>query len=254
MTNDRKNRAARAEQMRKEREKAERRQRNIISVVIVAVVVVLIGVGAWAVKQAQDENEKETEVIQPEGAIEDFGVPYVPAGGEPAEDAPMVEIFEDFLCPYCKQFEESSGEVLRAQADAGEIQLVYRPFSFLDAMGGSSNEYSQRATNLAICALDEQGPEAFQTVHDALYANQPAEGGSGPSDDELMALAEESGVTVSQECVTQQRFVPWVNAAREHGQNERGVSGTPTVFVNGEEIEDLSGQALADAIEDARQG
>ncbi|MFD1861283.1 hypothetical protein EHW97_14720 [Aeromicrobium camelliae] len=255
MTNDRKNRAARAEQMRKEREKAERRQRNIISVVIVAIVVVLIGVGAWAVTAAQNANPKETEVIQPEGSIEDFGVPYVPAGAEaPAEDVPTVEIFEDFLCPYCQQFEQTSGEALRAQADAGEIQLVYRPFSFLDAMGGSTNEYSLRATNLAMCALDSEGPEAFQAVHDALYANQPAEGGAGPSDDELLTLAEDAGVKVPEECVKQERFVPWVKAAREHGQDERGVSGTPTVFVDGEEIEDLSGQALSDAIEAARQG
>lgn len=252
MTNDRKSRAARAEQMRKDREKAERRQRNIISIVIVGVVVVLIGVGAWAVKAAQDGNVKETRVIEPQHTVEGYGVPYVPAGGEgDAADAPTVEVFEDFLCPHCGQFEQSTGEVLRAQADAGEIQLIYRPFSFLDAMGGSTNEYSLRATNLALCALDEQGPEAFQNVHDALYVNQPSEGGAGPSDNDLLSLAEDAGVDVSAACVEEQRFVPWVKEAREHGQDERDVSGTPTVFVDGEVVEPVSSQAVAAAIEAA---
>lgn len=250
MTNDRKNRAARAEQMRKEREKAERRQRNIISVVIVAVVLALVGVGAWAVVDAQGDNEKQADVVTPENTDDDFGVRYV-GEGEPNDDAPVVQVFEDFLCPGCGQFEATNGDQLREMADAGDIQLIYQPYSFLDAMGGSTNEYSLRATNIAMCTLDEQGPEAFNSIHDALFANQPGEGGAGPENDELLAMAESAGVTVDEQCVQTEKFVPWVKEAREHAKDEFGVTGTPTIFVDGEEVQEASMDAIQKAVEDA---
>ncbi len=249
MTNDRKNRAARAEQMRKEREKAERRQRNMISVAIVAVVVVLVGVGGWAIMNERDKNERQTEVVQPANTNDDYGVPYVPADGtEPAEDAPVVQLYEDFLCPACGQFEMANGQQLRSLADSGEIELVYQPYSFLDGMGGSTNEYSLRATNIAMCALDEGGPEAFSAAHDALFANQPAEGGAGPSDEEITGWLDDAGVTVDENCVRTQNFGEWVKEAQSFGQSEHGVTGTPTIFVDGEELEDRSMQGIMTAI------
>src|SRR5690606_32753776 len=104
VTNDRQARAARAEQMRKEREKADRKQRNLITIAIVAIVVVLIAAAGWGIKSLSNSNEKSTEVIEPRN-LTDGGVDY-PAGGEGGAaadnaDAPLVEVFEDFLCPAC---------------------------------------------------------------------------------------------------------------------------------------------------------
>jgi len=236
--------------MRKEREKAERRQRNTISVVIVAVVLALVGVGAWAVLDARDENVKATEVVDPEHVNGDYGVAYV-GEAEPNEDAPTVQVFEDFLCPGCGQFEATHGQQIRDMAESGDIQLVYQPYSFLDGMGASTNEYSLRATNLAMCALDDQGPEAFNAVHDALFANQPPEGGDGPENDELLATAEEAGVTVDEKCMQTERFAPWIEEARDHGQSEFGVTGTPTILVDGKEVKDASLDAITEAVKKA---
>lgn len=249
MTNDRKNRAARAEQMRKEREKAERRQRNIISVAIVAVVVVLVGIGGWAIMNERDKNERQTEVVQPANTTDDYGIVYQPAdGSEPPEDAPVVQLYEDFLCPACGQFEAANGQQIRQLADSGDIQLVYQPYSFLDQMGGSTNEYSLRATNIAMCALDEGGHEDFNAAHDALFANQPGEGGAGPSDAEITGWLEDAGVTVDESCVRTQNFGEWVKEAQSFGQSEHGVSGTPTILIDGEPLEDRSMAGILAAI------
>ncbi len=48
--------------------------------------------------------------------------------GDP--DAPVkVEVFEDYQCPYCMQFEEASHEELQQAAAEGDVYLVYRPMA-----------------------------------------------------------------------------------------------------------------------------
>lgn len=251
MTNDRKARAERAETMRKDREKAERKQRNMISVAIVAVVVVLIGVAAWGITSINKENKKNDVVIEPRNLV-DQSVPYVPAENVVvAENAPVVEVFEDFLCPACGQFDAYMGPTLKAAAEAGEIRLRFMPFSFLHNM--STNDYSHRAMNLAMCVVDEKGPEAFWDVKAALFANQPAEGGPGPEDDELLELAAGAGVTGIEACVTKQKFVPWIDEIKDTFSKERKISGTPTMHINGKESDARSPEDFAAAVASAKK-
>lgn len=251
MTNDRKARAARAEQMRKEREKADRKQRNMISVAIVAVVVVLVALAGWGVKSLSDQNAKATEVIEPKNLI-DNGVPYIPAGDvELDEDAPVAETFEDFLCPACGQFAFTTGPVLHQLADEGKIDLRFMPFSFLHRM--STNDYSRRAMNLAMCAVDEQGPDSFWAVHSALFMNQPAEGGAGPDNAALLATAAEAGVTGLDECQNTQKFVPWIDEVRAKLSKERNIGGTPTLQLNGVESPARTPEDLESAIAAAKK-
>ncbi len=244
MTNDRQARAARAEQMRKDREKAERKQRNLISVAIVAVVVLLIGVGGWAIKDAADDNAEQIEVIKPRNTTEN-GIDY-PAGEAENSSAPVVEVFADFLCPSCGLFEQISGSFLSEQATAGNIQLRFMPFSFLH--DESTNDYSRRAMNLGICAVDEQGPEAFWKVHDALFANQPAEGGPGPEDAALIKMAEDVGVSGLGNCVRTEKFVPWIDQTKAKFDADEDIPGTPAVHINGKASQARQPQDLAAAI------
>ncbi len=256
MSNERQQRAARAEQMRKEREKADRKQRNLITVGIVVVVIALVAVGGWAVKSENDKNKKETEVINPKNTTKDFGIPYttadaggeVPSGAEPVS----VELYEDFQCPVCKSFEQASGAFLKDQVKSGAITITYRPFSFLDENGGSPNEYSHRATNAALCALDQGGIDDYVKVHDYLYANQPEERTPGPENAELITALGGIGITGIDSCVRTERFVPWVDAAKEAGA-KLGVNATPTVMVGGKKVESPTPDVLLKAIDAAKK-
>lgn len=246
MTNDRKARAARAEQMRKEREKADRKQRNIISIAIVAVVVVLLGVAAWGISSISEANKKSTEVIEPRNLV-DSGVPYIPADDvEVAENAPVVEVFVDFLCPACAQFEATMGPVLKQAAAEGTIDLRFKPFAFLH--NNSTNEYARRAMNIAMCVADQEGSESFWDIEAALFAIQPQERGPGPSDEALLEMAEGAGVTGLDECVNKEKFVPWIDEIKDEFAKERNVTGTPTLHINGEESDARSPEAFAAAI------
>ncbi len=250
MTNDRKARAARAEQMRKERQKADRRQRNLITVAIVAIVILLIAVAGWGIKSIADANQDETKVIEPRNLVEG-GVEFPANAGVDNSKAPLVQTFEDFQCPVCQQFEQLSGSFLQDQAASGQIRLVFMPHSFLDDQGGSSNEYSRRSTNLAMCVTDESGAEDFWKIHSALYLNQPDEGTAGPSDTELIATAKTAGVTVDETCVKSHRFVPWIDKAKDDQQTNDDVTGTPTIWVNGKVTEARTPDELQKAIDAA---
>jgi len=253
--NERQQRAARAEQMRKEREKADRKQRNLISLAIVAVVIVLVGAGGYAIKNENDKNKQETKVINPKGVTKDFGIDFTPedAGGTvPAGTKPVsVELYEDFQCPACLAFEQQSSAFLKDQVKRGAVTMTYRPFSFLDENGASPNRYSHRSTNVALCALDAGGIADYVKVHDLLYANQPEERTKGPEDKELIATLKVAGITGIDECVRSGKFIPWIDKAKEIG-TDRGVNSTPTVYVGGKKVEAPTPAALQKAIDSAK--
>ncbi|MGA8852250.1 MAG: thioredoxin domain-containing protein [Aeromicrobium sp.] len=255
MANDRQQRAARAEQMRKEREKADKRQRNLISVGIVAVVLILVVVAGVAIKSVSDSNAKDTALNTPANVTDDYGIVYdaAAAGGEPADDPVSVELYEDFQCPGCRSFEATSGEFLKEQVKSGAITITYRPFSFLDELGGSPNRYSHRATNFALCALDAGGPADYQKVHDYLYLNQPEEGTPGAEDAELIEAAKTLGLSGLDSCIKTEKFNRWIDDAKEAG-TKNGVTGTPTIYVAGEVVENPTPDVLQKAIDAGAKG
>lgn len=243
MVNERQERAARAEQMRKEREKAEKRQRNVITIGIVVVIVALIAAAAWAVNSANSKREPNTQLIPPVGATKEYGVVYGPAGiGEkPAKDIVRVTIYEDMLCPVCRAFESAAGQYLQGEVKKGDIEVEYRFVAFLDDLGRSPDQYSHRASNAVLCAL-EDGTKEFKTTHDLLYMNQPEENTLGPDDNELLERVVSAGVpkAKAEACVLKQKYVPWIKAAtKQMGKNK--VTGTPSVWVDGKEVKGPNG-------------
>jgi protein-disulfide isomerase len=48
-------------------------------------------------------------------------------------DGPVrIDAFIDFLCPFCRRFELSSGPALASLLASGQVSLVYHPMNFLD--------------------------------------------------------------------------------------------------------------------------
>ncbi len=232
MSKDRQERAARAEQMRKEREKAAKRQRNLITAAIVAVVLVLIGLAAYGVSSINKDNAPKA-----------WNVTYTPedAGATVAPDYEpvVVELYEDFQCPACQALETAFGQQLKDMVSAGDITLKFHPFSFLDERGGSPNDYSKRATNAAICVYEEYDSVGYVQFHDYLYANQPQEGSPGPEDEDLAAAADSLGFTGLESCITEHTYFDRIAKAKEAG-GDRGVTGTPSIFIEGTKVEDNS--------------
>src|SRR5699024_12752149 len=107
----------------------------------------------------------------------------------------------------------------------------------------SGNEYSTRSANLAACVVDSQ-PEVAVDLFDALFAQQPEEGGDGRTDAELLKVAEDAGVDTSkalsadpaqtvESCVSEKTCEKLVEQSSQNALDS-GVEATPWVLINGE--------------------
>jgi protein-disulfide isomerase len=156
----------------------------------------------------------------------------VAPGAEPEAGKPVkVVLYVDFICPVCKNFEAQYNEQLTALRNEGKISVEYRALGFLDSR--SSTNYSSRAANAAACVVNES-PEKYAEFVDSLFANQPAEGGAGLSDDKLKAMATDIGAKSIDTCINEKTYRPFVKFTTKQAA-AIGVTGTPTVFVDGQQ-------------------
>jgi protein-disulfide isomerase len=161
---------------------------------------------------------------------------HIPAGATPEGDGIVVghgpvrvDAFIDFLCPFCRQFEFSSGPALGRLVTDGLISLAYHPMNFLDE--ASTTNYSTRAAAASGCAAD--GGRFVQYAH-ALFSGQPPEGGPGLSDAELAGIGRAVGLggPAFTGCLADARYLDWPPYVTARA-TALGVEATPTVLVEG---------------------
>jgi protein-disulfide isomerase len=117
-------------------------------------------------------------------------------------------------------------------ATDNRITLVQHPVAYLDRF--STNQYSTRASAASACASDDGH---FQEYVSLLFANQPAEGSAGPTDQQLIQLGTKNGLSQKfAQCVRDKRYVTWAKKVSDDA-GRAGVTGTPTVLVNGKKVQ-----------------
>lgn len=161
------------------------------------------------------------------------------------DDAPhTIDVFEDFQCPYCKEFEQSSGQAMVNAANAGKLRVRYHILNFLDSKSGSG-DYSSRAAGAALCVARAGGVEQFLRFHTALFDKQPAEGGDDPDNAALAALAGSVGAPPqTQQCISSGAAVAPAQAAADQsltqlGKALGGSASTPTVLSEGKPVKNI---------------
>ncbi|MET0643939.1 MAG: thioredoxin domain-containing protein [Candidatus Binatia bacterium] len=160
----------------------------------------------------------------------------ISVAGEPfkgSEKAPVTVVkFEDFQCPFCKQVQPTFNQLLSRYN--GKVRLVHK-----DLPLESLHPQARQAAEAARCAYD-QGK--FWEYHDKLYATSPKASG-----DDLKSYAKEVGLNVDSfdRCFTSGKYKAVVQQDLNEGV-QLGLTGTPTIFVNGREI---SGNQSLEAFE-----
>ncbi|SDN48685.1 Protein-disulfide isomerase [Klenkia soli] len=225
----------------------QRRRRTVLGGAVAAAVVVIAVVVAIVVQTSRTSTD--ADAARPDGTSAG-GNGYTFTVGQ--ADAPVtVDLYEDFQCPNCKDFEDAAGSTLEQLAEAGTVQIVYHGMAFLDS--SQNDDYSTRALNAAAVVASSAGSDAYETFHDLLYANQPDERtGSGLTDDQLVAYAEQAGATGEDVAADIRDLVygEWVKGAEDQASKD-GVTGTPTVLVDGTKLTDLSAAGLTAAVQAA---
>jgi hypothetical protein len=143
-------------------------------------------------------------------------------------DAPFIEIYEDFQCPACARFESISGEYIEELITTKKAKVAFHTLSFL---GGES----QIAANAAACSADEG---KFLQLHKTLFANQPSENSGAWTSSYFSTLGLGLGISSPEydKCVSGNKYLGWVKNVAEEGA-KRNINSTPTVLINGKEID-----------------
>ncbi len=164
-----------------------------------------------------------------------------PVKGEPSAPVEIV-VFEDFLCPHCGTFVNNVAPQLKRDfVDTGKARYYMKNFV---VMGPES----QRVAQVGEC-VHEQGSDAFWQFETVAFRSQ-----SSLSESVAINLARQyvEGLDAGalDACIAENRGVAQVQADSERAL-ANGLTGTPSVLVNGELIIASNYQVLADAIESA---
>ena len=233
--------AARAEQMAAE-QRRERTVRIIGAIAVVAVVAIIIGLAVIVPRLSSDDSGGDLPGPDPAAPVPTgvygsdseyaYGVPF----GTAAETAPVLQLWEDFQCPACGALEAVNGAGIESLAEAGDMQLIWRPTAFLDNNLGNTS--SAEAINAWGCAIDAGKTAEY---HNELFANQPETEGDGWTTEQFVAIAENVGITgvpleQFNDCLTSGRYLPWAaNSTKVF--YDSNIQGTPTGILNGTVVE-----------------
>lgn len=254
-------REAAREAARLEREKQKQRDRLrrwlVPTVSTVAILAIAAGI-VWAFVSNQPAPQSAAGprnmisdgilfVADDTGAVVPVETGAIPPSGSPTPTDPdddglaHIVTYVDFSCPGCKGFEEAYATSIDALVAAGVATLEVHPIAILDrAYLGS--RYSSRSNNAGACVAD-LAPESFLDVMMAMYTNQPSEGTTGLSDNEIIDVVHGAGLVDEDvdACIEDELFGPWVTAATTRTTTDpdlilEGAQGftTPTITVNGE--------------------
>jgi len=145
----------------------------------------------------------------------------------------VVEIHDDYQCPWCARAELVYGDALAELSQSGDVDLRIH----IRTLVGDQiirNDSSERSGRAALCA-DRVG--AFWAYHSAIFANQPEEG-VGYTDDQLrnvfagQAGITGQGLTTFQTCYDTKATEQQIAAMEQEGASA-GINSTPNFYVNG---------------------
>lgn len=158
--------------------------------------------------------------------------------------APTVDIYEDFQCPICNDMENANGAQILADARSGKIKLLWHMMTFLqDNMRNAPA--STIAANGLYCAADAGKAAGY---HRATFAGQRPEKQEAQGDTftnaDLKKYGKQAGITGAalakfNSCVDKVTYQKYVKATADQAA-KNGVTGTPTLFINGKKINNSS--------------
>ncbi|GAA3233699.1 DsbA family protein [Actinocorallia longicatena] len=225
-------RTAREKLAEERRLQAQRdKQKRMLGAVGAAAAVIVVVVGVFVfVNSNRDKAEDFVGALAPTSRASDGSIVMAKAG----VTSPVLEVFEDFQCPACKNLEKTSGNTFKQLAADGKAKVVYRPFRLFQQTPLKEN--SERAANAALCAPGDN----WVPFHDKIYAEQPPEGKVGFSNSDLISWA--AGLSTP---ITGDAFTQCVNGAEKSAQVQAmtdyalkvgKVESTPTVKLDGKDI------------------
>ncbi|MEV0624444.1 DsbA family protein [Nonomuraea wenchangensis] len=187
--------------------------KRLVAVAVACVAIAVLGVLAFTQPGESSAEVRLTRQL-------DGSMVLANRGG----DAPVLDVYEDFDCPVCKDMHAKVDPTIQRLARAGKVKVVFHAVTIFVDEPMRSN--SVRAAAAARCVPES----SWLAFRDELYAIQPAPHGvaSGFTVEELVQAARKAGAQVDT-CVRDQSY------AESHLAETAKVrlEGTPTLLLDG---------------------
>jgi protein-disulfide isomerase len=140
-------------------------------------------------------------------------------------DAPVLDLYEDFDCPVCKELHTRVNATIMKLAKEGRLKVVFHAVTIFQDEPMRSN--SIRAAAAARCVPEDN----WLAFRDELYAMQPSPHGeaSGFAVEDLVKAAKQAGAANVDQCVTSQSYAQ----AHLATTGTASIDGTPTLLLRG---------------------
>lgn len=203
------------------RSSADGRRNLILVVAVVVIAAAVIGgvVYSHAMADQPQPGGAYATTVQSDGTI---------VAGSASAKATL-DVYEDFLCPFCKHnLEDPYGKAITRAISDGSLRVNYHVLDLLDSETSPAG-YSLRAGNAALAAAKAG---RFAEFHAALYDAQPTEGQAGYTNDQLVDIGRKAGITGQQfaDEVDGGVFDSEVRGQTDRARDSVNFKGTPTVL------------------------
>jgi len=209
---------------------------SLVVVGLIVAVILLLSRGAPGVPVSSSSPSSSSSTSAPATQAPYFSTNYVAVNPDVKQGAIVLEIHDDYQCPWCERAEQIYGDALNSLSQSGDIDLRIH----IRTLVGDQiihNDSSERAGIAALCA---NTVGHFWDYHTTIFANQPEEG-VGYTDDQLRTdFASQAGITGTdltnfQTCYDTKATSSQLTAMEQEG-TAAGINGTPSFFVNGQKV------------------
>lgn len=180
--------------------------------------------------------------FEPQSVPEElFGPPAHALG--PADARYVVREFTDLQCPFCANFAAQGMPLIARLLERGDVrfELHHLPLKSVHPNATVAAEAAECvAAEAGAAGGDQAGEDAFWMFADALFAQQSRWAELPDPLEQFVAIAAEAGLAVEElpTCVRTGRFSDLVEESYRVAVQDLGITGTPTIFVDGLRVGD----------------
>ena len=228
---------------------AQRRGRMTQILVIAVVAVVVVGIiGSAVIISVVTQNSRRPSVNATVTVAGDKQVPITVDNDAirlgPADAKATIDLYVDYGCPHCKEYDAATAETYEQLLGEGNVAIKFHLIKFQTISYGAT-------AGSASAAVAAHQPQDWLAFHSALFVNQTEQTSTWQNAD-IVPFAQQQGVTNPDALkeIGEGKYGSWINSNTSDAA-KAGVQATPTIKVNGEQIEMLTGQQLIDRVHQA---
>ncbi len=169
-----------------------------------------------------------------------FGAPAHTLG--PADARHVIREFTDLQCPFCASFALNGQPIVEELVAGGEVrfEVHHFPLKSIHPNATVAAEASECVAAEAAAGGDQAGEDAFWVFTGALYAEQSRWVSLPDPLPVFTAIATEQGLGTDglAMCIRTGRFSADIEEAYRHATQDIGLTGTPSIFVDGLKVGD----------------